>query len=301
VRLGHPRQFLTLLEGSDKSMTTLSVKLGALFLAGLLANSQQQQLTGYTPVKVLRVVDGSTAIVLINAKETAVRLIGLDSRIKAADAANCLNELIGGAQVFIEYEPDFAVGEGGPLPVYLYRETDKLFVNLEMARRGCCLADTDRPFKYAHEFRIADKEAEKAGRGLWASIEQQKQPSEEQKYHEPRSGDRVVIYDKGGAKVLALSDLDAIRTIVYADEHGYDTTPVYTKLKEQGRVSMVKSETEGTYEEARSLLVGTNTLRQLPCSRLEAGCMQWIKVQIGSGRSVWVKDSNLYIKRENIR
>jgi hypothetical protein len=118
-------------------------------------------------------------------------------------------------------------------------------------------------------------------------------------------GDRLILYDKAGGKVLGLSDLDAIRIIVEGEKHGYDVSTIYAKLEDQGRLSMLKSETVGIYQDARSLRLETNTLSYLPCrsynGKYESSCMQWIKVQLATGRSVWVSSSNLRINREDIR
>lgn len=68
----------------------------------------------------------------------------------------------------IELEPDLAVDSDGNAMVYIYRMPDRLFINLEIVRQGCCLTDTDNPFKYARDVRAAEREAEKAQRGIWA-------------------------------------------------------------------------------------------------------------------------------------
>lgn len=61
-----------------------------------LGVSQTKTKTSDSVWKVLRVLDGARAVLMLHGKESVVRLIGVNARFNASQATNCLNSLIAG-------------------------------------------------------------------------------------------------------------------------------------------------------------------------------------------------------------
>jgi micrococcal nuclease len=127
--------------------------------------------------RVERVVDGDTIHVRLGARSETVRYIGVDTPesvrpgtpvqcfAKAASAAN--ERLVAGRRVRIE------VGEEerdryGRLLAYVRRASDGAFVNAALVRDGYARTLTIAPNdRYAQRFAALQREAQRAGRGLW--------------------------------------------------------------------------------------------------------------------------------------
>jgi micrococcal nuclease len=129
---------------------------------------------------VQRVVDGDTVVVRIAGRDERVRLIGVDTpesvdprtpvqcygKEAAAFTAQLLPE---GTVVRLERDVE-ARDRFDRLLAYVYRVSDGLFVNFELARAGYAQVLTIPPnVAYAEEFRGAAAAAREAGRGLWSA------------------------------------------------------------------------------------------------------------------------------------
>jgi micrococcal nuclease len=127
-----------------------------------------------------RVVDGDTIIVHAAGRRERVRLIGIDTpesvkpntpvqcfaieasnRTKALLPAGTGVRLVGDVEQRDRYQR---------LLAYVYRASDGLFVNLQLAREGYAVPYTFPP-NVAHtaDFVAAAGEARDAGRGLWSA------------------------------------------------------------------------------------------------------------------------------------
>lgn len=131
-----------------------------------------------SPCEVVRVVDGDTVVLLIDGKQTTVRLIGVDTpetvhpqkpvEAYGKEASRFLGNLLKGEAVYLDFEPGgSALDKYGRTLAYLYRAPDGLFVNLEIIRQGYGHAYTRFPFQYMDLFRAFEVRARESGKGLW--------------------------------------------------------------------------------------------------------------------------------------
>lgn len=152
----------------NRSVVCLATIIFLILTAGVsvsLLSQQESTPSSAGTSRAVRVEDGSTVVILIAGKETVVHLIGVDSRVKSAQAASCLSDLILGKNISMEYEQ--AQDGDAAQAAYLFAGKDRMFVNLELVRRGCCITQTDKAFKFMREFMKAESEAVTARRGLW--------------------------------------------------------------------------------------------------------------------------------------
>jgi len=175
--------------------------------------------SGMQSYKVVRVVDGDTVVLLIQGKETRVRLIGVDTpetvhprkpvQPYGREADHFLKNLLRGENVYIEHKAGVSEFDRyGRLLAYLYRAPDGLFVNLEIVRQGYGHAYTQFPFQYMDLFRFYERKAREDAKGLWASdrgeakaaptappgaIEETEAPGKDQ-------GEVIVYITRGGKK-----------------------------------------------------------------------------------------------------
>lgn len=129
---------------------------------------------------VVRDVDGDTIVVRIRGKTEHVRLIGIDTpeTKKPNTPVQCYGPeaseftkkaLPADASVVIVRDRE-ARDDYGRLLAYVYRETDGMFVNLELAKRGFARPLTIVPNDaHAAEFVAAARAAEAADLGLWGA------------------------------------------------------------------------------------------------------------------------------------
>ncbi len=121
-----------------------------------------------TPAPVVRVVDGGTVVLLLESKETTVRLIGVDTpetvhpqkpvEAYGREASQFLMNLLKGESVYLEYEPaGDRLDRYGRTLAYLYRVPDGRFVNLEIVRQGYGHAYTQYPFQHMEAFRFYER------------------------------------------------------------------------------------------------------------------------------------------------
>ena len=121
-----------------------------------------------------RVVDGDTIIVRDVGR---VRLIGVDTpetvhpgrpvEFFGREASAFTKRLVDGKRVRLEYDQQRTDRYGRTL-AYVHLP-DGTFVNAEIIRRGYGHAYTRFPFKHLERFRGLERDARRAGRGLWGS------------------------------------------------------------------------------------------------------------------------------------
>jgi len=141
-------------------------------------SSQASPPTGQAVVK--RVVDGDTIVVHVGGRDERVRLIGIDTpetvdprkpvQCFGKEASAHTKELLPpGTAVRLERDVE-PRDRYDRLLAYVYRTSDGLFVNLELARDGYAQQLTIPPnVAYVDQIRSAVAEARRAGRGLWSS------------------------------------------------------------------------------------------------------------------------------------
>jgi micrococcal nuclease len=129
---------------------------------------------------VQRVVDGDTIVVHIAGRDERVRLIGVDTpeSVDPRSPVQCYGKeasaftaqlLPEGSVVRLERDVE-ARDRFDRLLAYVYRVSDDLFVNLELARAGYAQVLTIPPnVAYAEQFRVAAAAARQAGTGLWSA------------------------------------------------------------------------------------------------------------------------------------
>jgi micrococcal nuclease len=129
---------------------------------------------------VQRVVDGDTIVVSIGGRDERVRLIGVDTpeSVDPRTPVQCFGKeasaftaqlLPPGTVVRLERDVE-PRDRFDRLLAYVYRVSDGLFVNFELARAGYAQVLTIPPnVAYAEEFRVAAGAARQAGRGLWSA------------------------------------------------------------------------------------------------------------------------------------
>ena len=143
---------------------SLAVAAGFLLLVPVSAEAQ----------RVERVVDGDTIIV---SGVGRVRLIGVDTpesvdprrpvEFFGKEASAFTRRLVDGKRVRLEYDWERTDRYGRTL-AYVHLP-DGSFVNAEIIKQGYGHAYTRFPFKYLDEFRRFQREARRAGRGLWGA------------------------------------------------------------------------------------------------------------------------------------
>ena len=155
--------------GSRSGGCALAVRL-VLAAAALLTIAP----AGAAAQVVERVVDGDTIIVRDVGR---VRLIGVDTpetvhpgrpvEFFGREASAFTKRLVDGKRVRLEYDQQRTDRYGRTL-AYVHL-ADGTFVNAEIIRRGYGHAYTRFPFKYLERFRGLERDARRAGRGLWGS------------------------------------------------------------------------------------------------------------------------------------
>lgn len=125
---------------------------------------------------VKRVVDGDTIIVVVNGREYRVRYIGVNApesvkpdtppEYLGVEASNFNKQLVAGKEVCLERDVS-DVDKFDRWLRYVYVGTD--FINAQLVREGYARSIAYRPdVKYQAILDAAEREAQQAGRGLWA-------------------------------------------------------------------------------------------------------------------------------------
>jgi len=130
--------------------------------------------------QVRRVVDGDTLVVALARGTERVRLLGIDTpesvkpntpvQCFAKEASARLHSLLPD-RTPVRLVPDTEKRDRyGRLLAYVYRDSDGLFVNLDLVRGGYARVLTFRPnVIHAAEFEQAAQQARQSSRGLWES------------------------------------------------------------------------------------------------------------------------------------
>lgn len=171
----------------------LAVAFSVVLLAGCAGQSdfapiEPQPQPGVTmpsavegPFPVTRVVDGDTVRVLIEGRDTPVRLIGIDTPETVApnrpvecagpEASVYAEQLMSGQDVYLELDAtQGAYDKYDRILAYVWRDDD-LMVNLAMLNAGLAEEYTyDDAYKYQQIFQSAEQEAKDDLRGLWGQI-----------------------------------------------------------------------------------------------------------------------------------
>lgn len=176
--MGEPLRSTRIVRGAAVVLT------GSLTLLGAAACSPESQLQASRPLNaegpfpVLSVTDGDTIRVSVNGQSTRVRLIGIDTpEVKdpgtpvqcfGREASRRAQELMTGAQVWLEYDPSQGRHDRfGRTLAYVWLN-DNLLVNHQMVSEGFAHEYTyDDPYKYRDTFRDAQQAAQTAEVGLW--------------------------------------------------------------------------------------------------------------------------------------
>lgn len=126
------------------------------------------------------VVDGDTIVVRVGGHREHVRLLGIDTpeTVDPRKPVACFGPqasaatkhlLTPGTAVRLERDTE-ARDVYGRLLAYVYRESDGLFVNLELAKQGYADVLAISPnLTHADQFRAAVDDARATARGLWAA------------------------------------------------------------------------------------------------------------------------------------
>lgn len=132
------------------------------------------------PYPVTRVVDGDTLKLRRQGREVTVRLMGINSpesvdprrpvQCFGREASRAMKQLVEGENLYFAFDPDQEHQDrNGRLLAYLWLEDGRL-VNLAMIEGGYANQYTyDDAYLLRDRFRRAAREAEEAGRGLWAA------------------------------------------------------------------------------------------------------------------------------------
>lgn len=129
---------------------------------------------------VVRVIDGDTVDVTFGGKRERVRLIGIDTpetkkpntpiQCFGPEASDFTKHLLANGTRVLVVRDVQARDDYGRLLGYVYRSSDNLFVNLELARLGYARPLTIAPDNSrSSEFVQAAHDAEAANLGLWAA------------------------------------------------------------------------------------------------------------------------------------
>ena len=138
----------------------------------------QEDFTGDTTYKVIRIVDGDTVIISYEGTNTTIRLIGVDTpetkhpdkgeEEYGAEASEFTQNLLQGESVYLRFDDQNTTDRYGRTLAYLYRVPDGLFVNLEIVRQGYGTAYTAFPFGFIDLFRHYNERARITKKGLWS-------------------------------------------------------------------------------------------------------------------------------------
>lgn len=145
-----------------------------LLVSGLPACSASEP--ALEKARVTWIVDGDTISVRIGDRRESVRLLGVDSpepndvrddyKQAAYDARDHLIERLKGRTVVLESDP-VADDRDKHGRLLRYVVVDGENVNLSLVRDGWVFAFLKYPLSRREEFRLAEAEAQKAGRGVW--------------------------------------------------------------------------------------------------------------------------------------
>lgn len=131
--------------------------------------------------RVTRVADGDTIAVRQGDRTITIRLIGVDApelgdrrrpdappQAFAREATDWLRRQLDGREVRLEYDRERTDRYGRTL-AYVFLP-DGTFINRELVRQGYARAYTRFPFKFREQFVADEAAAQRAKRGMWATL-----------------------------------------------------------------------------------------------------------------------------------
>lgn len=129
---------------------------------------------GVTPSKVVEVLDARSLVVQGAKGQEVVSLLGVEEIKAAGDAsapvralADALRDLTTGESVYaVDHESGARTDAQGRRACYVYRAPDGLMINLELIRQGYANASADFAYQHLEVFRVWQRRAATAGRGL---------------------------------------------------------------------------------------------------------------------------------------
>lgn len=144
----------------------------------LVASCGQSRITAVNFATVIEVIDGDTVDLSIDGHRQRVRLIGVDTpetkhprkpvECYGHEATVFAESLLPqGTKVRLERDAE-ARDAYDRLLVYLYRNFDNMFINLELVRQGFAHVLTIEPnITHIDKFVVAARDAQSNNRGLW--------------------------------------------------------------------------------------------------------------------------------------
>jgi micrococcal nuclease len=164
-------------------LVALAVVLAAALAGGGALQLGEDSSAGEQPRRatVLRVVDGDTILVRLDGRRERVRYIGIDTPESVAEqgAPECYGRaaaaenrrLVAGRTVTLATDAEER-DRFGRLLAYVRRAPDGLFVNAELVRHGFASTLRIAPnVRYAGRFASLERDARRAGRGLWGACD----------------------------------------------------------------------------------------------------------------------------------
>lgn len=146
-------------------------------LGGRLAIEREDASPSGVRAEVTRIVDGDTIHVDLDGADETIRYIGVDTpeSVKPGTPVECFAkkasarnaQLVEGEDVKLRFDVERR-DRYGRLLAYVYRVGDGLFVNAELIRDGYARTLTIPPnVRFAERFARLQRDARRAGRGLW--------------------------------------------------------------------------------------------------------------------------------------
>ena len=127
--------------------------------------------------QVLRIIDGDTVEIEYEGDRTSVQLIGVNAPETVhpskpperfgREATAFIQSLLLNKFVYLEFDGG-KKDKYGRLLAYVYRNSDDLFVNVEIIRQGYGQTDARFPFKYMNLFKYYESQARSEKKMMWS-------------------------------------------------------------------------------------------------------------------------------------
>lgn len=127
--------------------------------------------------QVLRIIDGDTVEIEYEGDRTSVHLIGVNAPETVhpskpperfgSEATAFIQSLLLHKFVYLDFDTD-KKDKYDRLLAYVYRDSDDLFVNLEIIRQGYGRTDDRFPFKYMNLFKYHESQARGGKKMMWS-------------------------------------------------------------------------------------------------------------------------------------
>lgn len=130
-----------------------------------------------TLYQVSRIIDGDTVEIEYDGVPTSVQLIGVNAPETVhpskppekfgKEATAFVQYLLLHKSVYLKFDGD-KKDRYNRLLAYIYRDSDNLFVNVEIIRQGYGQTDTRFPFKYMNLFKYHESQARRERKQIWS-------------------------------------------------------------------------------------------------------------------------------------